>query len=366
MFVYSSIFLNNLIYFIKNKKFIVLISAFFVIILLSYDILGIKKANRGDFHFALGTAYMTKGMINEAEKAFSTSLSLNPNKKNAHLNLGIIHYMKKDFEAALKEFENEARIVDGEKSKAYSNIGVLYRLKGDMDKAISYGEKAILSGGDLNEAFYNLSISYQNNSDYYKSIEILRKGLSFYPSDIRLLFNLGLSYEKSFSSDSAIFYYSEAIRNKDLVFIENYDFGCNLQNRWGLSGKDDNVIALSHLNLATLIATKKNHEFTKDKILDTLLIHIEEALRLNPNLPEAHLALGNIQISQNNPQMALSSYRQAKNMGLTGYVLDFNTARAEYMTGNTNEAIIYLERVLSEKPDFEPAKNMLLILSSEN
>ena len=128
---------------------------------------------------------------------------------------------------------------------------------------------------------------------------------------------------------------------------------------------------------------------TEQALIDQILKHYEEALRIFPDYAEAHNNLGNLLMNQNKLEEAIDQFREAiKNMpenasfhnnlgtafGRQGKVAEamgefeeaikhdptyvearVNLANAFLAAGRVEEAIAQLNEALRLKPDFKPA-----------
>ena len=84
----------------------------------------------------LGMAYMEQQRIDDAEKRFLRSLSINKRFALAHYNLGVLYQnQKQDYKKAVQHYEQAVLIQPGNYA-AYMNLGIVYTRLGDKAQAI--------------------------------------------------------------------------------------------------------------------------------------------------------------------------------------------------------------------------------------
>jgi len=84
----------------------------------------------------LASVYLKISRIDDAQIIFEKLFDMFPNDSNAHYNLGILNYQKKNYQKALEYFLKAIEI--DENLDAYLYVGVIYRDLGEKDKALEY------------------------------------------------------------------------------------------------------------------------------------------------------------------------------------------------------------------------------------
>ncbi|QSX24194.1 tetratricopeptide repeat protein [Priestia megaterium] len=97
----------------------------------------------------LGTAFLEKGLHEEAIEYFNRCITLNPSYATSYINLGVVYYNLNDYGSSL-EFINKALELDPDNITFIFNRGILYKELGRKDDA-SIDFKKILSIDPENE-----------------------------------------------------------------------------------------------------------------------------------------------------------------------------------------------------------------------
>jgi len=218
----------------------------------------------------LGFAYMKKGQTMEAIPNFTRALQLNPKYELAHNNLGTAHW---------------------EMGKLLERSGQKDKAREEFNKAVAAYEQAVALKPEYAEARFNLASAYLEMGKpqdaiqhFIRVVDQLRKQLQAKPTDPALrdslaqaYYGLGQAYESIDQNHmaEAIGAYSKA---RDInAHDENYQ-------------------------LAFGLALYREARF-KDAIAP-----LQEALRLNANLADAHLALGMCYLKTGNPRAAAKEF----------------------------------------------------------
>ncbi len=114
--------------------------------------------------------------IQKAEMAYVRAITLYPDFKEAHYQLGRIHFINGKFHQVLAEM-NEVLRIDPEFRKAYYMYGLINGYQGDLDAAV-WGFSEFIKRDDFNWAGYNdLAWIYFKKGDYQKTKETALEGL---------------------------------------------------------------------------------------------------------------------------------------------------------------------------------------------
>jgi tetratricopeptide (TPR) repeat protein len=89
------------------------------------------------------------------------------------------------------------------------------------------------------------------------------------------------------------------------------------------------------------------------------IVHLEQALRLDPRLAEAHNDLGGVLLAEGRPRDALAHFQQASRLAPNDEHLHFNVARVLQAVGRPADAIREFERALQLNPEFAEAHDGL-------
>lgn len=94
--------------------------------------------NKGNYlaHFGLGQAYLKQGLTDQAIAELNTALYQNHNSARIHVALGLAYQSQGNRVAAIKEFQEAIRIKPETKA-AYLGIAGIYEERGDLEQAIA-------------------------------------------------------------------------------------------------------------------------------------------------------------------------------------------------------------------------------------
>ena len=188
----------------KNyKNFAIMVIASMLIFKALSEPRGMDRFRANDYG-NLGNAYIALKKWNLAEKAFKTSLEINPNNAYAHINLGRILANLNMREKAAVHFKNAIKL-DPEQWQSYLNLGILFSHSGKWSEAESYLLK-VWNISRFPEVAFHLGDLYGRMSLHKKAIKFLQEFLSHKPDRVGARFLLGVEYgmngelEKSISA----------------------------------------------------------------------------------------------------------------------------------------------------------------------
>lgn len=117
-----------------------------------------RSQNSPLMHFNLGSAYISKGMADEAIKEFEKAVSLKAGLYEGHCNLGYSYLSKGNIDKAVASYKN-AIAASPTISEAYFGLGNVYFEKGDYAAAAANYKKALTQDKDRPEIRSNLSLA---------------------------------------------------------------------------------------------------------------------------------------------------------------------------------------------------------------
>ncbi len=144
-------------------------------------------------HFNQALAFKRTGRLNEAIGSYRRALAYNRDFPHALLNLGSLHYQRKEWQKAREAFET-ATLLDSSYAKAHFNLALTYGKLGELDKALQAARQAQVLD-DKNAATYNLlGLMHTLQGDYASAVSIYKQGLTVNAKDTELISNLSLAY----------------------------------------------------------------------------------------------------------------------------------------------------------------------------
>lgn len=166
-------------------------------------------------YYLKGMVYKSLSDTTKAISSFMTALQVQPEYRDAMIQLGIMNSMKGD-PIAMKYYDNAYALDTLDVFPLYAR-GVFYQDKGDYESAKREYINAIMKDRNYPSTYYNLGYIYMQQDSFqkaYRQYDILTK---LDPTDAEAYFNRGLSYEAMGKIAEAIIDYKQA-----LVFDEQY------------------------------------------------------------------------------------------------------------------------------------------------
>lgn len=153
--------------------------------------------------FEKGIKHYRSGEYDEAIKAFTSAIALNPNLAQAYNNRGNSYDKKAQYDKAIEDF-NKAIALNPNDASTYLNRGKTSAGKAQYDKAIEDFGKAIALDQNLADAYYSRGLAYRKIDQYEKAIRDYDKAIALKPNDAYAYVNRGAAYLKVGSIDKAI------------------------------------------------------------------------------------------------------------------------------------------------------------------
>ncbi|MFH1322100.1 MAG: tetratricopeptide repeat protein [Bacteroidota bacterium] len=191
----------------------------------------------------------------------------------SHSILGIILYMKGEFNDALEHFRKTLEIEQDRNNRkgiasAYNGIGAIYTELDEYDKALEYYLKAMGIMDELGdkkgiaEIYNNIGFLHYSQGNYVKALEYFLKDLKITESignkqDLSATYNnIGLVYKSMGDINKALEYYL-----KDLEIAE--EFG----DKYGMAG--------TYNNIGLIYLEEDNYDMAKEYFLSAISIREE-------------------------------------------------------------------------------------------
>jgi len=226
-------------------------------------------------------------------------------------------------------------------ARAYYNLGIVLERAGEIEGAVTHYEQAIRIKPDFAMAHNGLAGALQRAGRVMDAIEQYRQVLRIEPDNAQAYIDLGLALAQMGQGQDAIAQYQQALQLEPDNQNAWIDWGIALQDR---------------------ARTKRGSE--ADALLRQAEEKYEQALRINPDLAEAHGNLGAIFQSTGRLPDAAAQYELALRINPDYVEAHFNLGLALEKLGRTPEAIEHYQQALKLRPDFAPAKDALARLGA--
>jgi tetratricopeptide (TPR) repeat protein len=143
---------------------------------------------------------------------YQRALRINPERADAHNNLGDLFYVMKSYPAAEEEYK-KALEINPDNAVYYNNLGLVYYGLQSFSGAVKMLTEAISLQPDFLEARNNLALVYMHLGLYPQALEELERALSSGPDNPEFYFNLAMVYLRGFNdSESAVFYLKKGLK----------------------------------------------------------------------------------------------------------------------------------------------------------
>ena len=149
----------------------------------------VNSPRASDIHFLRGRVFTKLARLNEAEVAYRTVLSLNPNYQGAWFNMGTNSIRQDDLPAAIANYKSEMLLYPS--ARTMVQIGRAYADLGKIDSAAFAYEDAIKTDSKNAAAYMRLGHLYKDRGDIAKAIEYATIGLDLDPENLDYKYIIG-------------------------------------------------------------------------------------------------------------------------------------------------------------------------------
>ena len=149
----------------------------------------VNSPHSADIHFLRGRVFTKLARLNEAEVAYRTVLSLNPNYQGAWFNMGTNSIRQDDLPAAIAHYKSEMLLYPS--ARTMVQIGRAYADLGKIDSATFAYEDAIKTDSKNASAYMRLGHLYKDRGDITKAIEYATIGLDLDPENLDYKYIIG-------------------------------------------------------------------------------------------------------------------------------------------------------------------------------
>ncbi len=308
--------------------------------------------------FQLGNAALRKGNLTEAEEYFQQVLSLDPNYRAVHLNLGVVHLRRGHPASAQREFEEELK-VNPNSDRAYANLSSVYALQGRRIEAARAGEKALEINPNNPTARFNLSNVRWSEGRFKDALRILLEGPDYIQESPLGRSALGATYlkmERFAEAESVLL----PLANGEVQLDPTGQLGFDIEDAREQLGFNDltNLQARANYNLGWMTARQGDRAAS--------LPYFRKAVALNSQFDEALANIGSAFLDGGRPDSALHYFTRAAeiNSKNPGYPLNIGLAYLEL--ADTTRAMQHIEQALEINPQFSPARQKMIELKTAN
>ncbi len=157
-----------------------------------------NEEKEADSHYKMGVAYLSEGNLQLAFVEFQSTLQIDPNNKDALVNLGYIDLQFEEYEKA-KGLFLKAVSVDPQFSDAYTYLGITYIKMRQWKEAIEPLKKALSNVlyKSPGKGFYYLGMANYRMGQFDNAIDAFKDSIKRSPATPQAYYGLSLAYNKA-------------------------------------------------------------------------------------------------------------------------------------------------------------------------
>lgn len=170
---------------------------------------------REDFEYAdawhlLGVVAFQAGHRDAAIELITEAISIDPEERFYHNNLGNVHWQRGELQEAEKSYRQALRI-QPDYIEAHYNLATVLRNQDRLADAVDSYRTVLRLKPDDFEALNDLGATLRQLGDLESAIEIYQKAVRLQPKAADIRANLGLAFEQQENMDAAIACYEKAV-----------------------------------------------------------------------------------------------------------------------------------------------------------
>jgi predicted Zn-dependent protease len=153
------------------------------------------QPNDAAYFLLLGTTWLQKPDLVEAEKAFRRCLELQPNRPPCQMSLGYALLLQKQYSEAKAWLEKSA-VGDSHTAETFYYLGLIAQQQNEDEKAIQLFNKALELVPSFGHALVALGSTYLKLKNYSAALAALQAGVKLIPDDSKAHYNLAVLYAR--------------------------------------------------------------------------------------------------------------------------------------------------------------------------
>ena len=275
-----------------------------------------EKELRVETLFGNGNILVMLGQLDDAIRAYSHAIDLNPNHADAYNNRGVAYASKGDFDNAIKD-HNTAIKLDPCQAGFYNNRGVAYVDQEDFDNGIQNYNMAIQLDPHYTEAYYNRGIAYAAKDAVDKAIIDYDAAIKLNPHHAEAYNNRGIAYGRKNKLNNAIQDFNMAIRINPCHTEAYYNRGI------AHADKNDFDNAIADYTIAIKLRpdsddpyyNRGNAYFNKGEF-NNAITDYTTAISINPRYAITYYNRGNTYLTKSDFEKAITDYTMAIQLNL--------------------------------------------------
>jgi tetratricopeptide (TPR) repeat protein len=322
-------------------------------------------------HFELGLLFASERAYALATSEFREALRIDPSNYSAAFDLVISYRGAGQIEDAIKVCK--AVLENKPTAQLYSTLGSLEEEAGRYEDAVGAFGKAVELDPDTDQYRFELGSEYLSHSAPSRALEVFEAGSEKFPASSSQRLGMGLAYFALRQYPAAAEALLRALgldpSSRTAFSAWNSTTSFFGPSEWKKMLPVSQEFAEAHPASAQIeycygvclfrcqVASGSSPDFKKAQSL------LEEAVRLEPRFPEAHLELGNLYMEEKQNQSAVKEFSEALRLDPRSLTARYRLARAYRTLGHLQLAKQELARY-EEQYYFELGSEYLLRSSS--
>jgi tetratricopeptide (TPR) repeat protein/O-antigen ligase len=283
--------------------------------------------------------------LNQALEHYRQATSLSPQNAQLFNEWGLVYLMMGDYDRTMEKYQ-QSLALDQEFEQTYLQLGELYVTKGELDQAAEAYSKAIELDPSQVQAHSSLGYIYSQQGKLAQAVEENLKVLELTPNDYASHKNLAILYRQLGRIDEAVVEAEAALSlapENDRASLESYIAEMKGQQ----FSSSDRELVQTYLSQAQELMQKGD--------LDRAAEVYSQALALDPNIVQAHSALGYIYAQQGRFLDAVEKNLTVLRLAPNDYASHKNLAILYQQLGRIDEALAEAQIALGLAPENEKA-----------
>ena len=288
----------------------------------------VNSPRASDIHFLRGRVFTKLARLNEAEVAYRTVLSLNPNYQGAWFNMGTNSIRQDDLPAAIANYKSEMLLYPS--ARTMVQIGRAYADLGKIDSAAFAYEDAIKTDSKNAAAYMRLGHLYKDRGDIAKAIEYATIGLDLDPENLDYKYIIGSLLLLNEEPKASLPFFQAVTSKRPWHYWAHHNLG---QALYRIGDEDQG-----------------QHYMDMAKELQKGIQEVENwrnLAKMNPDQLMLWVNLGNSLKNMGRIQEAKDAFLVALSISPMSFALQNNIANLYLMDGDTVQAINRYKTILS-------------------
>jgi tetratricopeptide (TPR) repeat protein len=280
-----------------------------------------------DVHFLRGRIFTQLSRYEEAENAYKTALSINPEHQGAWFNIGNNYFRRRRFREALNYYHREEENYPS--PSLYVHMAQSYGNLDRADSAIYAYKQALAQDSSYAPAHVWLGQLYKDQGDYQRALEHTRRALTLDSTNLQYRFFVGTLLLRTDRPKEAIAHLEQVARAQPYHYAAHY----NLGRAYARLGQEEQ--AQEYLAVADTLQQAQSK-----------IARLETMARENPDQPKHWLDLAQALQDVGRLQHARKAYNIALSMVPGNVGIRNNLANIALALGDTTGAISRYKDIL--------------------